>query len=207
MWGGGLMPRKQRIMVPSLVIRMLLLLAGVSSLLVLGVSDVTAQITFGAPTSYDVPSEPRSLASADLNGDGSPDIVVTTPLGVVVLMNKGDGTFTEPPALYAADLRGAGFPSVVAADLNGDSLPDVAFSGGGGIGVLLNRGDGSLAPPTYYASSTGLFQESLTVGDFYHDGHNHLALVEVGLFGSSPTMTIFRNQGNGTFAKTQQFGL
>src|SRR5262249_20741172 len=84
---------------------------------------------------------------------------------------------------------------------------DVAFSGGGGIGVLLNRGDGSLAPPTYYASSTGLFQESLTVGDFYHDGHNHLALVEVGLFGSSPTMTIFRNQGNGTFAKTQQFGL
>jgi hypothetical protein len=175
------MPRKQCIIVSPWAIRMPLLLAGILSLFVLNVSDVTAQITFGPPASYDVSASPQSMTSADLNGDGLPDIVVgSISVGIAVLKNNGDG------------------------------LPDVAFSAGGhgeGIGVMLNRGDGTLGLPTYYATSTNLFAVSLAVGAFYHDGHNHLALVEVGFFGSNPTLTIFRNQGNGTFVKAQQFGL
>ena len=47
--------------------------------------------------------------AADLNGDGRPDLVVTTTTGVDVLWNNGDGTFTRADRAPAA--RTAGTPA------------------------------------------------------------------------------------------------
>jgi hypothetical protein len=167
---------------------------------------VKAQVpTFAPLTTYNVGAPPTGLiTAADLNGDGLPDVIVGTNLGIAVLMNNGDGTLAAFAPLPT------GVPSgMIVADLNGDGRPDVAFGGGGGVGVILNRGDGTFNSPVFYPSNTGLIpaSRSLGYGDFFHDGHNHLALVEVGLFGASPTLSIFQNHGDGSFTKTLQIAL
>jgi FG-GAP-like repeat len=64
-----------------------------------------------------------SVAVADVNGDGKPDLAVTNyNSGTVgVLLGNGDGTF-QPTVTYNA----GGNPSAIAmADVNGDGKPDL----------------------------------------------------------------------------------
>lgn len=83
---------------------------------------------------------PTSLAAADVDQNGSPDLVVTT-LGatdeISVLLGVGDGTFA-PAQVYAA-----GFcpKQVVATDLNLDGLEDLVTANvcGTDVSVLLHR--------------------------------------------------------------------
>ena len=79
-----------------------------------------------------------SVAEADVNGDGRPDLVVTTwsfsptnPGSVGVLLGNGDGTF-KPVVTYPA-----GGPQAAAiADVNGDGKPDVLVADTSGAGVI-----------------------------------------------------------------------
>jgi Na+-translocating ferredoxin:NAD+ oxidoreductase RnfD subunit len=67
-------------------------------------------------------------AAADLNGDGRPDLIVTTANGIKLLWNKGNGTFTE--GARAAGMTASGwYTGVAVADVNGDSRPDVFVAG------------------------------------------------------------------------------
>src|ERR1041385_3696356 len=79
-----------------------------------------------------------SLARADLNHDGFPDIVNGGGTDVFVLLNNGDGTFRAPVS-YAT---GGNVGEVRAPDVNGDTHPDVVYStvdpdGTGHISILL----------------------------------------------------------------------
>lgn len=101
----------------------------------------------------------ESVAVADVNGDGKPDLVVASQCsslvsncayqgrGIVgVLLGNGDGTFQ---AVLTYDSGAYGAVSVAVADLNGDSRPDlVVTSLAGVVGVLLNAGDSTLASTT-----------------------------------------------------------
>ena len=80
-----------------------------------------------------------SLASADLDGDGSTEIVMVTKKGRVALVSTDDGTVRW----YA---EGAGAASSAAfADVNGDGVLDVIVPGAGGTFALGFSGrDGSL---------------------------------------------------------------
>jgi len=67
-------------------------------------------------------------AAADLNGDGRPDLIVTTANGIKLLWNKGNGTFAE--GARAAGMTASGwYTGVAVADVNGDSRPDVFVAG------------------------------------------------------------------------------
>jgi hypothetical protein len=88
---------------------------------------------------------PTSVATADFNGDGIPDLVVAndpcgkgcgSPGGVSVLLGNGDGTFQKPQT-FAVNGE---FPEITVADFNGDGKPDVATANGDSatITVLLN---------------------------------------------------------------------
>jgi len=144
--------------------------------------------TFRSDGTYSVGSNPAaSLAIADLNGDGKPDIVVASSCPTVaecdpnveVLLGNGDGTF-----LSAAFYSSGGFTatSVAIGDFNGDGKPDIVVSnssscvnvascpsGNGAVGVLLGNGDGTFQSPVSYASG-GFNANFVTTVDANGDG-------------------------------------
>src|SRR3954470_15211997 len=84
--------------------------------------NVTARTHAGLPVQGD------GCVAADLNGDGRPDLIVTTTNGIKLLWNKGSGTFTE--GARAAGMTEQGwYTGVAVADVNGDGRPDVFVAG------------------------------------------------------------------------------
>jgi Na+-translocating ferredoxin:NAD+ oxidoreductase RnfD subunit len=75
-------------------------------------------------THADLAVQGDGCVAGDLNGDGRPDLVVTTTSGVKVLWNDGNGSFT------AADLKSSGwYTGATLADVNGDGRPDLFVAG------------------------------------------------------------------------------
>jgi len=104
-----------------------------------------------------------ALASADLNGDGNEDIVVSTENqagtagNILLLLSHGDGTF-DPPASYPTDKPG----SVALADLHGAGSLDllVVHYGSPVLSVYLNRC--SMPDLTVSMSHAGEFTQGQT---------------------------------------------
>ena len=86
-----------------------------------------------------------------------------------------------------------GYPSSpVVKDVNGDGKPDVVVNCGGGIGVLLGNGDGTLQPGVDYTYGTG--GNSLALADVNGDGKLDAVTFE-GVLG----VMVFLGNGDGTF--------
>jgi hypothetical protein len=151
-----------------------------------------------------------SVAIADLNGDGKPDLVVANecvdfPIncaGIVgVMLGNGDGTF-QPAVTYSSG--GGAADSVAVADVNGDGKADLVVancsnvdgcdSGYGVVAVLLGNGDGTFQPAvTYY--SGGAEPISVAVADLNGDGKSDLLVANF----ESDTVGVLLGNGDGTF--------
>ncbi len=86
-------------------------------------------------------------ASEDLNADGALDIVAATRHGLVLLLNKGDGTFVRDDGgdlVHAT--AGAEFRSIALGDLDNDGFVDVAATGPKGLVLLRATGPGTFIP-------------------------------------------------------------
>jgi hypothetical protein len=152
--------------------------------------------TFEARRAYPVgarPAEaserPDSIAIADLNGDGKPDLVTdTSPPSV--LLNRGDGSFET------SDVPATSGDAVAAADLNGDGKLDLAIAHGGDysakISVLLNRGDSSFGSSRAYGIAGGDVSP-IAVADLNGDGLPDLAT-------ATGRVAVLLNRGDGSFA-------
>jgi hypothetical protein len=155
--------------------------------------------TFQAAVDYRAGNGPVSVAVADLNRDGIPDVVAANldSNNVSVLLGKGDGTF-RPAVSYAA---GSIPQSVAVGDFNGDGILDVAVANfgsftdgqGGSVAVLLGNGDGSFQPAVKYSAGLGPF--AVAVGDLNGDGVQDLAVVN----GFSIDVSVLMGKGDGTF--------
>ena len=113
-------------------------------------------LSFTSGDDYPIGDQPVALAVADLNGDGTPDIVtVNRHDGTIsILQGNGDGTFTGVAVLPVGS-----FPtSIAVADLNGDGAADLAIvdSNDGTVSVLLSRSDGGFASQTSLATAASL---------------------------------------------------
>ena len=121
---------------------------------------------------------PHSIAVADLNHDGNPDLVVADLNGSVsVLLGDGTGGFGFPISFSAGDSPS----SVAVADLDGDGIPDLivadySLSGANpGVAVLPGRGGGFFGAPTFYAA--GPAPTVLATADLNHDGLTDIVVV------------------------------
>jgi uncharacterized protein (TIGR03437 family) len=95
--------------------------------------------------------------------------------------------------------------SVFFADFNGDGNPDlaVAYDGndgndGGGIAILLNKGDGTFGSPVTYASGTPATH--FAVLDLNHDGFLDIATVSL-----DQMVTVLLGKGNGVFGSPVKY--
>ena len=159
-----------------------------------------------------------SVAVADVNGDGKPDLLVANECGsstcsngsVDVLLGNGDGTF-QPAVSYGSG--GFSAHSVAVADVNGDGKPDAIVANfcvdntspcpGSSVGVLLGNGDGTFQPAVSYGSGVG-YGASVAVADVNGDGKPDLVVANrcVGEFGCNdyPGMVaVLLGNGDGTF--------
>ena len=153
---------------------------------------------------------PYSVAIADVNSDGKPDVIAVnegTANGegsVGVLLGNGDGTF-QPPVDYDS---GGGFGySVAVADVNGDGKLDIVVGNGcasgtycspeGSVGVLLGNGDGTFQPAhSYNSGGASLFGSSVALADLRGDGKLDIVVANE----NANNVGVLLGNGDGTFS-------
>jgi hypothetical protein len=137
-----------------------------------------------------------SVAIADVNGDGKPDLLVANlsntdgTIGLLgVLLGNGDGSFQT---VVTYDTGGNDALSIAVADLNEDGNLDVVVANQcnnrlncneGVVGVLFGRGDGTFDTAVRYPSGgndQGLIVGSVEIADVNLDGKPDIVVVNQG---------------------------
>jgi len=166
----------------------------------------TAALSFAPSVVYFSGGEfTTSVAVADVNGDGKPDLLLTNyGSGVAVLLGNGDGTF------QAAVNYGAGTNFVAVGDVNGDGKPDLVVAGGGegSVSVLLGNGDGTFQAAVSYGSG-GYEATSVAVADVDGDGKPDLVVADECVNSSNcynGIVGVLLGNGDGTFQTALTYG-
>jgi FG-GAP-like repeat len=171
--------------------------------------------TFGNFASYPITGfTPQSVTVADLNADGSADLLVPSttdgPGSLAILLNKADssGTFHAPSLVSLT-----GSPQYVAVgDLNKDGKADVAITQvegtfAGTVTIALGKGDGTFNTPVDYASSAldggaGFASpEGISILDLNGDGNPDL----IYLNSEYGTVAVMTGVGDGTVNAPVEF--
>jgi len=148
--------------------------------------------TFKVPVTYNLGAYPDFVATADLNGDHYPDLVVTQNGGwsVSVLINDGHGKFNKP-----LTYGGPGGNGVVIADFRNNGILDLAVSTTDAVCVRLGNGDGTFGMAVLYSTQVGNGgANAVAAADFRGDGKLDLAVERSG----GPSALLYGN-GDGTF--------
>jgi hypothetical protein len=210
---------------PDLVVANGLAVSGGCSGGCIGVLQGNGNGTFQPAITYGAGPQPaHSVAVADVNGDGKPDLVVTNQCiassqcpnsaGVEVLLGNGNGTFQAPVAYGSG---GYDALSVAVADVNADGEPDILVANvcadptcKGLVGVLLGNGNGTFGNAVAYDSG-GYFANSVAVADVNGDGKPDLVVAHSCIKSSSSgclpgAVGVLLGDGNGIFQSAVTYG-
>ena len=144
-----------------------------------------------------------SVAVADFNHDGYPDLAVSylQDNAVRVLTGNGGGRFNmataypvgnQPYAIAAGDLNNDGYADLVTANTSLSSKP-------GTISVLMNKADGSGTFASAQTYTVGWLPYGVAIGDLNGDGIPDLAVTNYG----DNTVSILYGQSGGGFTGSQ----
>jgi hypothetical protein len=155
------------------------------------------QSNYSLATHNDPLNNELSIAIADVNKDGQPDIVNGTYQYpgvldgglVTVLPGNGDGAF----GATITSLQGEEVSTMTLADFDGDGYPDVAFVGyNNAVSVALNNGTGKFESAVYQVAQ---YARTVLVGQFQGTSRLDLALLD------SPNLRLYPGAANGTFGQ------
>jgi trimeric autotransporter adhesin len=146
-------------------------------------------LNFATQQIFAAGSSPKSVAIADVNGDGKPDLLIadyngntisvlinTTAAGATALSFAAQQTFATGTTPY----------SVVTADINGDGKPDLIVANSGTfddtVSVMLNTTAEGAATPSFATQktfATGTNPQSVTAADINGDGKPDLIVANL----------------------------
>ena len=176
-------------------LRSLLAVALITGLISHATGTWAQTISFNVAPAFPAGTLPTSVAAGDFDGDGKPDLAVTTQHGVSVLLNNESGGF-QPFVNYTV---GTNPQSVAVGDFNGDGKLDLAVvnQGSGNVSILLGNGNGTFGGGTTYAA--GGNPRSVVIADFNGDGIPDLAVVDSGFGPGTAGVSVLIGNGNGSF--------
>ena len=150
----------------------------------------------GSPV-FVAPASPVSVAVADFDLDGVPDLVTANPgtNDVTILLGDGSGWFTQGLPVPA----GFSPSSVAVADFDLDGVPDLVTANPvlNGVTILLGDGSGWFAQTPGSPVAVGSSPVSVAVGDFNLDGVPDLVTANQG----TNDVTILLGNGLGGFTQ------
>ena len=169
--------------------------------------------TFMGGTSIPTGIQPRSVVTADLDGDGDLDFVTAnydfvnnSSSTLIVRLNNGNGTFTNGNNVAVGD----GPVGVTAADVNGDGYLDLLAANrvSNTISVRLNNGNATFSGTTEVP--VGVRPLAVVAADV--DGDGDLDLLVPNLMNSNPsvitsTVSVRLNNGSGVFSGTTEISV
>jgi len=144
------------------------------------------------------PSNVNFIATADFNGDGNLDVVLTMVDQAIILLGKGDGTFLEGQPFSAGNVTSV--TAVAVGDFNGDGVPDLAIADYGGfVWILLGSGGGTFGAPVSFRVDCSPLGVQVT--DVNLDGIADLVAVGTPLGAPIGTtdISVLIGNGDGTF--------
>ena len=168
----------------------------------LGENPITFQISNSYATVSD--SYPSSIAVKDLNHDHESDVVVTNTWNdsISIFLGSTDGTLREP-IVYSMEEYSRP-QSVVIADFNNDSHPDliVINSEWNSLGVFLGHGNGTFADQIilYQGILNGI--NSIDVGDLNDDERIDIVISRRY---EGDNVQVYLGYGNGSFSTESSF--
>lgn len=173
-------------------------------------ATVSGTLMSAANSPFQVGTSPNSVAVADFNGDGKPDLAIANygansggpGSSVTVLLGDGSGNFTQAsnsPILVPTGQNGNSY-SLAAGDFNADGRPDIAVAAvySDNVTVLLGNGDGTFTEASGSPFAVGSHPQQpffVTVGDFNNDGIQDLVTANA----ASNTVTVLLGNGTGGF--------
>ena len=145
---------------------------------------------------YPTISVPTAIAVADVDGIDGRDIVVTRPTGYSVLLEQGDGTFSEA---FSSPMGGH-WTSVDVGDIDGDGIVDLLCASDDNVPqhahVAYGLGGGAFGPFVGYGLGGNLREAQLVDVD----GDRRLDMLALARVSGVERIAVRRNLGGTSFA-------
>ncbi len=120
----------------------------VSTVSLLRNTSSSGLLSFATKVDLTANGNPRSISAGDLDGDGKPEVIVSTSAGKLSVFHNAStsGTLSFGSKVDYTPVNTAG--EVGIADFDGDGKPDIAYGNSGYSSVSVFRNSPAQAPPT-----------------------------------------------------------